>query len=230
MEIREARLLIQSTLPRRTFLVSLACALLPVHAFARSVASHRESHPDHFHPKNGLRIERYRAPTPDDVPGGTRITVQELKELLKKPAALVDVFGAASSRFDELDGTWLVSKQRESIPGATWLPEVGRGSSGPEMQTYFAGNLKRLTGGDKNCPLILFCIADCWMSWNAVQHATAMGYTQVYWSPSIQSLSTLIKTICVRQESRRSDFGITRKTIKRVATSNRLTNLHNKAR
>jgi len=155
--------------------------ILPTSAFARSAESHRESHPDFFHPENGLRIGRYRAPTPDAVPGGTRITATELKELLKKPNALVDVFGAASSRFDELDGTWLVSKERLTIPGATWLPEVGRGSSGPEMQAYFGENLKRLTGGDKNCPLILFCISDCWMSWNAVQHASAMGYTQIYW-------------------------------------------------
>jgi len=181
MEIREACFLSHRSLPRRTVLASLACAIAPVRAFARSTASHRESHPDLFHPENGLRIGRYRAPTPDAVPGGTRITAQELKELLKKPAALVDVFGAASSRFDELDGTWLVSKERQSIPGATWLPEVGRGSSGPEMQAYFAENLERLTEGDKNCPLILFCIADCWMSWNAVQHATGLGYTRVYW-------------------------------------------------
>jgi len=181
MEIREARFLSCLGLPRRNVITCLACALLPVSAYARSTVSHRESHPDLFHPENGLRIGRYRAPTPDAVPDGTRITGQELKELLKKPAALVDVFGAASSRFDELDGTWLVSNQRESIPGATWLPEVGRGSFDPEMQAYFAENLERLTGGDKNCPLILFCIADCWMSWNAVQHATAMGYTRVYW-------------------------------------------------
>ena len=181
MEIREARLLIHQLFHRRILLASLACAFLPLPAFARSVASHRESHPDLFHPENGLRIERYRAPTPDDVPGATRVNAQEVKTLLKKSAVLVDVFGAASSRFDELDDTWLVSKKCESLHGATWLPEVGRGSSGPEMQTYFAANLERLTGGDKKRPLIMFCIADCWMSWNAVQHAAAMGYTRVYW-------------------------------------------------
>ena len=161
--------------------MTLACALWPGAAAARSSESHRKKRPDLFHPESGLRIERYRAPVPDDVPGGTRVTAQQVKDLLKKPHALVDVFGATTSRFDELDGTWLVAKQRESLPGATWLPEVGRGSSGPEMQAYFADNLKRLTQGDKNCPLILFCIADCWMSWNAVQRATAMGYTKIFW-------------------------------------------------
>ncbi len=181
MEISEAPVLMPRLFQRRLLLTSLTCCLVPTHIFARSAASHRESHPHLFHPKNGLRIERYRAPVPDDVPGGTRITAQKVKALLEKPAALVDVFGAASSRFDELDGTWLVSKQRQSLPGATWLPEVGRGSSGAEMQAYFAENLKRLTGGDKNCPLILFCISACWMSWNAVQHATALGYTRIYW-------------------------------------------------
>jgi rhodanese-related sulfurtransferase len=30
-------------------------------------------------------------------------------------------------------------------------------------------------------PLVFFCVADCWMSWNTVQRVRGYGYTQVYW-------------------------------------------------
>ena len=93
----------------------------------------------------------------------------------------IDVFGAAQSRYDELDGTWLVSKTRYSLPGAIWLPEVGRGRLAKEMQDYLAGNLQRLTSFDKDHPIMVFCVADCWMSWNAAQRISELGYTQVYW-------------------------------------------------
>jgi len=154
--------------------------LLRGHGVASS-QQHRDKRPELFHSESGLRIGRYRAPIPDDVPGAERINAPEAKALLAKGALAIDVFGAPQSRFDELDGTWMVSKKRESLPGAVWLPEVGRGSTNEVIQAYFSQHLARLTRGDETCPIILFCIADCWMSWNAVQRATALGYSNVYW-------------------------------------------------
>jgi len=148
---------------------------------AASFEELREKRPDLFHENSGLRIDRYRAPTPDNVPGAERVDAKAAKRLIEKGALAIDVFGAPQSRFDELDGTWMVSKQRLSIPGTVWLPEVGRGSNNETIQAYFAQHLTRLSGGDKSCPIVLFCIADCWMSWNAVQRATALGYKNVYW-------------------------------------------------
>ena len=41
--------------------------------------------------------------------------------------------------------------------------------------------LARLTGGDRGRALLLFCVADCWMSWNAAQRAASLGYRDVAW-------------------------------------------------
>ena len=35
--------------------------------------------------------------------------------------------------------------------------------------------------GDKRRPLKFFCMADCWMSWNAVKRAAEFGYGHVHW-------------------------------------------------
>lgn len=93
----------------------------------------------------------------------------------------MDVFGAAQSRYDELDGTWLVSEPRLSLPGAVWLPETGRGVLTDEMAEYLFENLTTLTEGNYARPLLVFCVADCWMSWNAAQRVAALGYERVYW-------------------------------------------------
>ena len=138
--------------------------------------------PDLFDPETGYRIAKQRAPTPDDIPSPARLVgPHETRALLARGALPVDVLGAAQSRFDELDGTWLVSKTRLSLPGAVWLPEVGRGRLSPEMQRYLTGNLTELTGGCLDHPIVVFCIADCWMSWNAAQRIAGEGYSEVYW-------------------------------------------------
>ena len=52
-----------------------------------------------------------------------------------------------------------------------------------ELDGYFRGNLNRLTGGEKDKGLLFYCLADCWMSWNAARRAVEYGYTEVYWYP-----------------------------------------------
>ena len=151
-------------------------------AFAESYASIRDRLPDLFHPETGLRIARQRAPTPDDVPAPARLAdTAKAASLIAEGAIAIDVFGALQSRYDELDGTWLVGTPRESLPGSIWLPEVGRGTLDDEMARYLSDNLARLTGGDTAHPILVFCVADCWMSWNASQRIALLGYEQVYW-------------------------------------------------
>ena len=110
-----------------------------------------------------------------------RIDADEVTRLIAEDALLIDVFGAAQSRYDELDGTWLVSKPRHSLPGAVWLPETGRGTLKDDIEIYLKSNLEQLTEGDRDKLIVIFCVADCWMSWNAAQRISAMGYTKVHW-------------------------------------------------
>lgn len=146
-------------------------------------ASHyKAKSPELFHSKTGYRIERQRAPTPDDIPAPAKfVDAHGAKSLLERGALALDVFGALQSRYDELQGTWLVNGPRLSLPGAIWLPETGRGVLTDEMAHYLASNLGRHTKGDVTHPIVVFCVADCWMSWNAAQRITALGYQDVSW-------------------------------------------------
>jgi PQQ-dependent catabolism-associated CXXCW motif protein len=51
------------------------------------------------------------------------------------------------------------------------------------MQAYFKDGLQRVTGGDPAKSVVIFCLRDCWMSWNAARRARAMGYINVIWYP-----------------------------------------------
>ena len=133
--------------------------------------------------QSGLRLERYRAPTPDGCPGAQTISTLQAKALIEGGAIAIDVSATEHSRYDELDGTWLIDEPRMTLPGAIWLPEVGRGRLDEAMQHYLSHNLEQLSGGDLKQPMIIFCIADCWMSWNAVQRIAALGYQNVHWFP-----------------------------------------------
>lgn len=128
----------------------------------------------------GYRVGNYRAPVTLPVEGGTRIDLAEFDRLTREGAALVDVMPQRGG-YDPATGAWRPVDRRETIPGAVWLPEVGRGSLDPRLAAYFAGALDRLTRGEIGHPVVFFCMADCWMSWNAVRRAAALGYGRVYW-------------------------------------------------
>jgi PQQ-dependent catabolism-associated CXXCW motif protein len=38
-------------------------------------------------------------------------------------------------------------------------------------------------GGNNETLLVIYCQADCWMSWNAAKQALSYGYTNVAWYP-----------------------------------------------
>ena len=168
---------------RRVFLaLLLALTMFATEGRPESFSAVQAKRPDLFDPDTGYRIARHRAPTPDDIPPPAQLIGPEaVQTLLGEGALPIDVFGASQSRFDELDGTWLVSEPRLSLPGAIWLPETGRGSLTATMQSYLTDNLALLTKGDTDHPLVIYCIADCWMSWNAAQRIAAQGYSRVYW-------------------------------------------------
>ena len=144
----------------------------------------QEGRPDLCHPETGLRISRHRAPTPQDIPPpASVVNIQQAAEALASGAIAIDVSGALQSRYDEFEGTWLIQGARDSLPGAVWLPEVGRGVLEQEMGFYLESNLDRLTASDREKMILVFCNADCWMSWNAAQRIANLGYSKVLWFP-----------------------------------------------
>lgn len=146
-------------------------------------ASAQEGGPEDFDASTGYRIARYRAPVPADVPGGKRISADDVDALVKnKNAILLDVMPSEGAGLIAATGEW-ATKRHENIPGSTWLPDVGKGRITPELERYLAGNLGSLTGGDTSRAIIVYCQSDCWMGWNAVQRIARLGYTSLYWYP-----------------------------------------------
>jgi PQQ-dependent catabolism-associated CXXCW motif protein len=128
------------------------------------------------------RTEDYRAPVPATVAGGAAIATAEAERLWRdKRAVFIDVL-PAPRRPEGLrpDALWKPLPRRD-IPGSLWLPDVGRGALSEALDAYLRAGLARATGGNKAAPIVFYCLADCWMSWNATKRAASYGYTQLYW-------------------------------------------------
>lgn len=132
----------------------------------------------------GYRTEDYRAPTPPTLAGARTVTTAEAEQLWKNgDAAFIDVMPRAPRPANLPPGTIWRDKPRRNIPGSTWLPDTGYGDLAPEIEEYFRANLARVTGGDRAKTLVVYCLRDCWMSWNAAKRILAMGYQNVVWYP-----------------------------------------------
>ncbi len=161
--------------------ILLTLALLP------GVACHAAEHSlDGYDvdPETGLRMERYRAPVPADVPGGKTLdSAQAIAAHVQGKTTFIDVYPPKGLGPDPLDGHWVITEERKSIPGAIWLPEVGRGTLSNEAEDYFKRNLARLTDDKTDASVVFFCTSDCWQSWNAARRAIGWGYSDVHWYP-----------------------------------------------
>jgi PQQ-dependent catabolism-associated CXXCW motif protein len=148
-------------------------ALTPLIAAAEPVAE-----PDDY------RADNFRTPTPATLKGARVVTTAEAEEIWKGGAAIfIDVLPQPPRPKNLPAGTIWHERPRLNIPGSTWLPDTGYGALAAPMEDYLRGNLARLTGGDQGKMLVIYCLRDCWMSWNAAKRAMAMGYRNVVWYP-----------------------------------------------
>jgi PQQ-dependent catabolism-associated CXXCW motif protein len=148
-------------------------ALRPLIAAAEPVAE-----PDDY------RADNFRSATPATLKGARVVTTAEAEEIWKGGAAIfIDVLPQPPRPKNLPAGTIWHERPRLNIPGSTWLPDTGYGALAPPMEDYLRANLARLTGGDQNKMLVIYCLRDCWMSWNAARRAMAMGYRNVVWYP-----------------------------------------------
>ena len=130
------------------------------------------------------RNDDYRAPVPSTLHGGTVIGPEEAHTLWAgRSAAFIDVLPRAPKPPNLPAGTIWRDKPRASIPGAIWLPNVGYGALAEVTADYFREGLTAATDGDPSHPIVIFCLEECWMSWNAARRAIEWGYSDVYWLP-----------------------------------------------
>ncbi|MGS1096458.1 rhodanese-like domain-containing protein (plasmid) [Aquamicrobium terrae] len=136
-----------------------------------------------FDAETGLRIDHYRAPLPAAIEGAKTVDLEDVEKLAAQGAVLIDVH-PAKLPLEPLHELWPAAETRAIIPGAVWLPEVGRGRPDPAFLSYFETALVELTRQDRERAIVLFCETDCWMSWNAVHRALRLGYRAVHWFPA----------------------------------------------
>lgn len=142
-----------------------------------------EDLPEGVDPETGYRMDNYRAPTPDVMPGGIVADFALVEKASKGEGyQLVDVY-AKGAVADPVTGAWSNTDNRKQIPGSVWLPGVGFGVLKKEQEAFFLRNLERVTKGDKAAGLIFYCMSDCWHSWNAARRAIRSGYSNVAWYP-----------------------------------------------
>jgi PQQ-dependent catabolism-associated CXXCW motif protein len=136
-------------------------------------------------PPAGYRMENYRAPVPEALPGAHTVTTEDVHRIWQAGGTLfIDVMPRPPKPANlPADVVWH-EKPRLNIPGSTWVPDTGYGRLSTETDAYFRRHLGRLTGGDRTKPLLFYCLANCWMSWNAAKRAhEEYGYTSVFWYP-----------------------------------------------
>ncbi len=131
---------------------------------------------------DGYRTDDYRAPTPQTLSGGIVLYTEAAHTLWESGEAVwIDVLPAPRRPATlPASALWMPLPHRD-IPGSIWLPDIGHGSLSPEAETYFRDHLAAAAKARQDAAVVFYCLADCWMSWNAAKRAASWGYTRVYW-------------------------------------------------
>ena len=130
------------------------------------------------------RMTDFLAPVPCTLAGAQVLSTEALRTLIEREAPLlVDVLPSPRRPKGLPEGTPWLPPVRRNIPGSVWLPNTGFGELPVEEENYLRSNLDRLTDGDRSRRIVFYCLADCWMSWNAARRAVAWGYGPVAWYP-----------------------------------------------
>lgn len=129
------------------------------------------------------RMEDYRAPTPRTLEGARVLTTTEAEAEWRNGAVFVDVLPRPPKPENLPEGTVWREPSRLNIPGSVWLPNTGYGELAPSTEDYLRTGLARATGGDNTKTLVIYCLKDCWMSWNASKRAMSFGYSDIAWYP-----------------------------------------------
>jgi PQQ-dependent catabolism-associated CXXCW motif protein len=132
----------------------------------------------------GYRTDNYRSPVPETLSGARVLTTAEAEAIWRaKTGVFIDVLPRAPKPKGLPPGTVWRDKPRQNIPGSVWLPDTGYGILAPATEAYLRQGLARASRGNKDALLVLYCLSDCWMSWNAAKRVQTYGYTAVAWYP-----------------------------------------------
>ena len=133
---------------------------------------------------DAFRMDHYRDAVPATLRGARVVHAADLTSLMgAQNPLLIDVLPSPTPPADSRPGLPRIPVPHRNIPGSYWLPEVGRGSLAPATEAWFKARLATLTGHDRKRLLVIYCLSQCWMSWNAAKRAVSYGYTSTAWFP-----------------------------------------------
>jgi len=133
---------------------------------------------------DGYRTEDYRSPVPETLAGARVLTTAEAETIWRaKTGVFIDVLPRVPKPKGLPPGTVWRDKPRQDIPGSIWLPDTGYGILAPATENYLRQGLARASGGNTQALLVIYCLSDCWMSWNAAKRTLTYGYRDVAWYP-----------------------------------------------
>jgi len=156
--------------------VSIAAPLLFV--IKAAVANQPPPEPETY------RMDAYRAPVPATLKGATVIDTAQAFDLWSRHAAtFIDALPHPPKPEGLPKNAVWRETPRDDIPGGLWLPDTGYGALADVTLTYFKKGLEKASGGDRQRPLVFYCLKNCWMSWNAARRALELGYARIYWYP-----------------------------------------------
>jgi PQQ-dependent catabolism-associated CXXCW motif protein len=159
---------------RRLARLAIATLALTVQAQAQE----RAPEPD------GYRNDNYRSPVPATLQGARVLTTAQAESIWRAGAAVfIDAMPRPPKPANLPAGTVWRDQPRFNIPGSIWLPDTGYGMLAPSTEDYLRSGLDRASGGDRSKPIVIYCQADCWMSWNAAKRALTYGYSNIAWYP-----------------------------------------------
>jgi len=159
---------------RRSVATVLVAAILAAPALAQQ---------EPFEPED-YRTDNYRAPVPATLANARVLATAEAEAIWRaRSGAFVDVMPRPPKPKNLPEGTVWRDAPRKNIPGSIWLPDTGYGNLPPAIDDYLQRGLARASRGDKAALLVIYCLADCWMSWNAAKRAQAYGYSNIAWYP-----------------------------------------------
>lgn len=153
----------------------LAAALVPLATAAAAELADWRASPFHD-PVTLYRTERLRSPVPAPPPGVAAVDDAGAAALARR-ALLIDVSPVADGVRDAATGRWTLAAPARSIPGALWFPEAGRAPGNPAIIAHFTARVARAARGRT---MLVFCLSDCWMSWNAALRLARAGH-RVAW-------------------------------------------------
>lgn len=164
---------------------TLALALVGVLQLPGNSAGQTPNSPPTLAPlfdANGYRIARYRAPVDRAPTPATRIALEDALKL--KPggdALFIDVLPAEGGVRDPATGIWTLATAHETIPGALWHPETGRGQPDVALWHGLHDAVAAARETSPGMPVVVFCRTDCWMAWNAARRLARDGFGNVRW-------------------------------------------------